>query len=244
MHPYVPVNDAIFTPTTAAKMLLASGVMRGHLQDFAHHVGKQRPLLLTEFGILGTTAGSFLLTLSEASMYMGILELSGKQNIAQAGIHILFAGSVNSPNALFSWDAEPGRVVATCTGVVWRKFVLELQGSDLLSATSTGPELPGGSVPVSGVDIQAVRGADGGLSLLVVNKLGVPAQVKTTVAGQIHSACGLEVFTQAPLSWENWLIADVDGLWANETYASGEAVVTVPPISVAVVRLCRPLKVY
>ena len=243
MHPYVSVDDAIFTPTTAAKMLLASGVMRGHLQDFADHVDKQRPLLLTEFGILGTTTGSFIQTLGQASMYMGILDLSGQQNIVQAGIHILFAGSVNSPNALFSWDAEARRVVATCNGVVWRKFVLELQGSNLLGATSTGPELPGGSVPVSGVDIQAVRGAEGDLALLVVNKLGVPAQVKTTVAGQIHSVCGLEVFSQPPLSWESWAIADVDGLWTNETYESGEPIVSVPPVSVAVVRLCQPLKV-
>ena len=235
MHPYVGVDDAFFTAETAGKMLLASGKMSADLRRFAQYAGKQRPLLVTEFGILGTTTGTFLQTLGQASMFMSILDLWHRRevNIVQAGIHILLAGSTTSPNALFAWDHEANKIVATPTGAVWRKFVQVLQDSVVLGTTSTKPQLPGGS---TAVDLLAVQGATGELSLLVVNKLGVAAEIRATSPGTAHSVCGVEVLTQPPLSWASVDISDVDALWVKQPVNES---VMVPPVSIAVVQLCK-----
>ena len=239
MHPYVGVDDAFFTPETAAKILLASGVMRADLLRFGEVAGKQRPLLLTEFGILGTTTGTFIQTLGQASMYMGILDLWRRRevNIVQAWIHILLAGSPSSPSALFAWDVEGNKTVATPTGVVWRKFVQVLENSVLLGVTSTTLQLPGGT---AAVDVVAVRGTVGGLSLLVVNKLGVAAEIRpASSVNAPHSVCGVEVFTMPALSWGKFDISDVDALWTKQPRnGSHVGSATVPPISIAVVQLC------
>jgi hypothetical protein len=240
MHPYVGVKDEIFSAVTAGKMLEASGKMRSVLLEYANNTLEQhRPLLLTEFGILGTATGTFVQALGEASMLMGILDLALNKrsvNIVQAGIHILLAGSLTTPSALFAYDPESNATVATPTGVIWRKFVQVLAGSTLLGSEAGVAALPSGA---PGVDVQAVEGAGGEVSLLVVNKLGVDAALRTSNSlGTAETraelkACGLEVFTQPALSWESWPLEQVDAQFLDKPPA-----MSVPAMAVAVVKLC------
>ena len=125
---YVNVN-APFTAATAAQILQASGVMRGHLSQYANATA--RPLLLTEWGILGTTEGTFFQTLGLASMFMGIVESMQEEgvDIVQAGLHILFQGSVTNPCAMFSYDPVRGKVVATPNGKRFHSQVVCVQFS-------------------------------------------------------------------------------------------------------------------
>lgn len=268
LHPYVQVDATIFTAMTAGKMLEASGVMRKYLTDAARNMQPpRRPLLLTEFGILGTTTGTFLQALGEASMFMGILDLAlnrranvvagaekttrvaadgdEKVDIVQAGIHILLGGSLTTPSALFSVDPATNRTVATPTGVIWRKFVQVLAGSRLLHSSSSVPSLPSGS---PAVDVQVVDTLVG-RSLLVVNKLGIEAQLEVNqvaLAGEpvALTVCSVEAFSRKALSWEHWPVDQVDSLWVDAPKRSirqdeaGTTVVHVPALSVAVVQLC------
>lgn len=103
--------------------------MRGHLSQYAN--ATTRPLLLTEWGILGTTTGTFLQTLGLASMFMGIVDSMQDEgvNIVQAGLHILFQGSVTNPCAMFSYDPLRSKVVATPNGECSHSHVLSAQFS-------------------------------------------------------------------------------------------------------------------
>jgi hypothetical protein len=237
MHPYVGVAGAMFTSATAAAILEASGVIRGYLEAYVQRAGSQRPLLLTEFGILGTDTGTFVQSLGEASLYMQVLSLvvTDTLNIVQAGIHILLGGNPTSPNSLFVWNSTINRTVATPTGVIWWKFIRVLTGSTLLGTTAAGPTLPSG---VPAVDIQALQTASGGLALLIVNKLGVDAVVFPEIDDHPRSVCTVQVFKQPPLSYTTWELDRVEGLWV-EAHTSADSV-AVPPMSIAYVELCSP----
>ena len=95
MHPYTRV-DAPFTAAVAAQVLQSSGVMRDRLSRYVNRsralLGRRaavRPLLLTEWGILGTATGSFLQSLGQASMFLGIVGA-----VQDEGIDIVQAVSV------------------------------------------------------------------------------------------------------------------------------------------------------
>jgi hypothetical protein len=262
IHPYVGVPGEIFTAVTVAAVLEASGVMRSYFDQYAQAMGKQRPLLVTEWGILGTNTGTFVQTLGIASMFMTILDISARReiNLVQAGIHILFGNLQRSGCTLFGFDAATNTTMATPTGVWYRKLVRLLVGSTLLGTTYTGPMLPSIqlSTPVAGLDVQALREASGSLALLMVNKLDVAATVNTTTStGLPGRVCSVEVFAQPPLSWGAWPLAMVDGLWVKKrttvvrggastgrdsddgmSTGSGVHIVEVPALSIAVARLC------
>jgi hypothetical protein len=76
--------------------------------------------------------------------------------------------------------------------------------------------------------------------MLVVNKLGVAAEVRASSAGNSsHSVCGVEVFTQPALSWGKFEVSDVDEQWTKQPLiASHAGSAMVLPISIAVVQLC------
>lgn len=234
MHPYVNIDGTVFTSATAGLMLEASSVLRGYLSMYAKHVGPQRPLLLTEFGILGIPNGTYLQALSETSMYMQMVDLFGREDIhlVQAGIHILLSGPGST--SLFTFDSAKQQIVATATGVVWWKLVRVLVDSTLLGAEVASPQLPGGT---PAVDVQVVQSDTEGTQLLVVNKLGVDADLRVTIDGQRRSACNVQVFSQPALNWQMWELGQVEELWVQQPNFQNISII-IPPTSIATVQLC------
>jgi len=235
------VNGDIFNTATAAQILEASGVMRGYFAHYRHIFGS-RPLLLTEWGILGTIMPTFLHSLGQASQMMAILELAAASaadgavaiDIVQAGIHILYATN-HDAMALFTFDEACNATVATPTGVWYKKLVDTLVGSTLLGSTVVAPTLPQGS---PGVEVQAARDSKGILVIVMVNKLGIAANVSMMISGlagalaDLSSEYRMEVFQEPPLSWNTHAL-DSDP-WVVTSGVGPE--LEIPPLSVSVVR--------
>eukprot|EP01043_Picozoa_sp_COSAG02_P026696 COSAG02_NODE_1545_length_11996_cov_6.889636_9_plen_359_part_00 len=193
MHPYTRV-DAPFTPATVAQVLQSSGVMRKKLSHYVNRtnslqVGKVRPVLLTEYGILGTDTGTFIQSLGQASMFLGIVAAVYEEgiNIVQAGLHILFGGAT-SASVMFSFDPSHGQIVATPNGVIYKKLVSLMTGSTVLSSTVQGPSLPPG---IPAVDVQALRGSDGKLRLLIVRTPYVSVSLTVLYTQNLRIRCGM-----------------------------------------------------
>eukprot|EP00038_Savillea_parva_P003445 m.125802 g.125802 ORF g.125802 m.125802 type:complete len:458 (+) comp11176_c4_seq6:76-1449(+) len=188
MHPYVGVAGGYFTASTAAELLTANSVVHDYLDLYATNVGTTTPLLLTEWGIIGTTQGTFAQTVAEASIFMTMLDLTALQhrvNIVQAGIHILMGGGANG-FTLFAYDAQRNVTVATPNGVMYRRLVQLLVNATVLPTNTTSPLLPsvGGHPAARGVDVHAIRGRDNVVRLLIVNKVGVAMDIDATM---VHS---------------------------------------------------------
>eukprot|EP00040_Diaphanoeca_grandis_P043782 m.10249 g.10249 ORF g.10249 m.10249 type:complete len:641 (-) comp8205_c0_seq1:22-1944(-) len=232
MHPYVRVAATIFNSLTVEQILTANTKMQSYFKQYQSHFGS-RPLLLSEWGILGSASGgqgTFIQSLGEASQMLTILNTAamGDVNITQAGIHILYGGSSTNANALFFLDVNTNKSAATPTGVWYKKLVDSLVGTITTTNVVTGPVL---DADTSAVDALAVYSSTGELRVVAVNKLNVSTTLSVDAVDVLETTTFvLESFNEAPLSWMGHSLTV--NPWSQQPGTGTN--VQLPPLSISV----------
>eukprot|EP00039_Didymoeca_costata_P004859 m.76654 g.76654 ORF g.76654 m.76654 type:complete len:623 (+) comp12571_c0_seq3:134-2002(+) len=200
MHPYVVVPGAFYNLFTVAAILNASERMNNYFNLYETNF-QDRPLILSEWGILGTNVGTFLQTLGQASQFMLIMKLvsTGRLNVAEAGIHILYSSNTESANALFSTHPATNNTVATPTGA-WYKKMLEVFLDSSWRVTELSAPTALDNIP--SLDALSVTTNNGTIAVVMVNKLNTEIYVNASVNGECSNMkYTLESFSDSPLSW-------------------------------------------
>lgn len=234
MHPYV-LGQGVSDVKSARQALEASLKVQQHVDDYRKHFGT-RPLLFSEWGVgVAQTTGQWICTLSEADVFVSKILPLGRQGILhQASKHVLVAGRVTNPGALFAPDAS-GKVLSTPSGVWYRKFEKELQGASTLETRVADAALLAPDLPT--ISAFAIHKGDGHVRVLAINRMNVTAHVHVIIDG--HSS-GLTVSTFSladPLGWKGFTL-DADP-WT--TVSASDGVAKLPPLSVAVAYAWREL---
>ena len=105
LHAYVRVDTTVtLNAASVAGYLGASTIMATYFEGFRERFGMSRPLVLSEWGVLGGNSdeGQFFAALGEADMWLAVVgaEVEHPGLMKQAGLHTLYSES-NANMALF-----------------------------------------------------------------------------------------------------------------------------------------------
>ena len=241
MHPYHTTESAIFSTVTVKSLFNAKVSLDHYVKDYLKGGFKGIPMIFTEWGInYGNTnpwgmEGKWAMSISEADMMIGIMALSHRGVIDQAGKHILVT---SGGHGFYKWVENA--FVATPNAIWYQKFLEAARGGKSVLTTVRSPML---SKELPGVTASTFKqGKD--YKVLIVNKLNTDASVTVTVDNSlIHDGternCSTQIVGYGLDQWKFFPLNETESAWSSPV-VTGCSKVTVPRLSIAVSTVITP----
>lgn len=182
MHPYVQTNSFLLNKYSSKIMLSAYKTTLHRFTEYEECFGTQRPLILTEWGILSEgTSPNWIQALSVADMFLSILEGADKGIVKQAGIHMLYHSDNYSEATLYY--KEGGIFKRTRLGVLYERISTLFNGKEVFSALGKS------SLLEEGLQAQNLRAIDYGdsIKILAVNKTPKESELAITIDDGVYT---------------------------------------------------------
>jgi hypothetical protein len=211
MHLYVGTGDAILSYTGGLNLLNAYKRTRATIEKYKTHYGS-KPTLFTEWLSIGPSG--ILTVLSNADVFMGLLEGDVQDDIVKVGAMHMFTG--------YTVAVEGGTLKHYSLGVMNAKFFEVFKGRDIFTALSSSDEL---ATDLPGIISKAVDFGDS-VKVFSVNKYPTPAELTVSYDGStLTGNYRMETYSIADPLEKLIMYLDPRDAWVNTT-GSGAKMLT------------------
>jgi len=174
MHNYIFPDAFMMNQFAAAEMMQAYRTTQSRLTNYVSKFGTDKPILMSEWGILSGCPASFTQVMSAADDFLSIEKGAHEGIVAQAGIHMLYHGDFIGEGSLIMHNGTEIRI--NPIGVMYSKLYEVFLDHKVYDAYSTATEVDPG---LYGTYVKAIDAGDSVL-VYVVNKLPVDAPLNLT----------------------------------------------------------------
>ena len=190
-----------------------------------------RPLLLTEWGVLGDepTANTHLASLGTADMFFGIMEGGEDAQVKTACLHIFSGGYMG----LYDYDPKRDFVFKRGYAIVFDMILKAFKDSQLLSSRSSSQEISPGQHSMAA---RASIGKDGVIRIYAVNLLPLEAPLLLSMDGKSFAGkYSMKSFSETQLSAKGTWGLEVDPCLGKDGSGSPD----LPPYSISLISIVR-----
>lgn len=176
MHNYIFNNSFIMNQFAASEYIGAYRTTQNRLDGFVSTFGN-KPVLMSEWGLLSDMPASFLQVICAADNFLSIEKGNQRGIVEQAGIHMLYHGDFVGEGSLISNDGTGLGI--NPIGVMYSKLYEVFIGNKVYDAYSTSEEL---ETDLDGVYAKAIDLGDS-VYVYAVNKLPVASPLNLSFDG-------------------------------------------------------------
>jgi hypothetical protein len=230
MHPYSHAGKGspAFTPMTMLEGFTAYAQIARELDEYEKIYG-QKPLLLTEWGVIGGDKAirNHMASLGTADMFFKIIEKSENGPVKNACLHVLSDGYMG----MYGSDSKEKKVFKRGYGVMYDLMVNAFLNNELVKSDSTSPMLTNEQHAIMA---RVARTKDGQIKIFAVNLYPVDSTLDLVFDKKPYKGkYKIEAFSEKNLYEQKRYGIDENPCIIKE----GENAIILPPYSISLITL-------